>query len=390
MNLKNIAVSVLASVFLTGCAGTDVIKPEQNFYEKSVERSISSQGKTSLLSVVERAKAGKPVNIAYVGSSITAGEGLGSNEKSFAQISFGRLKMLFGGGNNVKYLNFSKPGSNSMYANIFLLKKIIASNPDIVFLEFSLNDKETQEFRLSYEYLVRELLSSKNHPPVISVITCDRAGKSVAEQIKQISKYYGMPVVSVPEAMMPEWTTGRENVNGFFVDDNLFSAAGHERTAEFVVKLFENVLSGGMSFKVRELPVPMYPGVLKFGVDFVPISQTKIYEQGSFVKNSSNCLEFDASKSDETSLSFLINSKNVFVVSENAVLTKDSTVEFDVNGKKTFVASNFHPANPVIYEIYSGETAKDLIVDVKVKNPGAEIKFDVCGVGINGNPKTGH
>ncbi|MBE6854900.1 MAG: SGNH/GDSL hydrolase family protein, partial [Ruminococcus sp.] len=104
----------LAASMLTGCGGggnssavqtTKAPETAEEFRAAMVSRSLLSVGNTTRIrAVMEQAKAGGEVTLAYIGGSITEGYNAGDTG-CYARKSYEAFASRYGAGENVQYVN---------------------------------------------------------------------------------------------------------------------------------------------------------------------------------------------------------------------------------------------------------------------------------------------
>lgn len=139
------------------------------------------------------------LNVVYFGGSITAQEGWRVHASS-------KLTELFGANNiNVTNINSSVGGTGAGYGWKRLGRDVISKNPDIVFIEFAVNDSNSPTAAADMESLVRNLNSLENRPVIIFVYTTvmdfDTNTFAIAEH-ERIAKAYGIPTISIHDKML--------------------------------------------------------------------------------------------------------------------------------------------------------------------------------------------
>lgn len=139
------------------------------------------------------------LNVVYFGGSITAQEGWRVHASN-------KLTELFGANNiNVTNINSSVGGTGAGYGWKRLGRDVISKNPDIVFIEFAVNDSNSPTAAADMESLVRNLNSLENRPVIIFVYTTvmdfDTNTFAIAEH-ERIAKAYGIPTISIHDKML--------------------------------------------------------------------------------------------------------------------------------------------------------------------------------------------
>lgn len=256
MNLKKITAIISAiamAATLSACdkneaetvtettAATAALSPEEQIHYDMVQRSFVQFGNTYRIeSKLAKAAGGEEMTVAYIGGSITEGIG-GTPETCYAKLSYNYIAENYGTGNNVKYINAGISGTPSILGNVRAERDVLAHNPDIVFIEFAVNDGGDQLYKESFESLVRTILAHENQPAVILLFTVTEDGHTCQEHMKQIGEYYELPMISVPDAIQPEFEAGRMVWDDYSDDSSHPNAEGHALVAEFISNWFEQL-----------------------------------------------------------------------------------------------------------------------------------------------------
>lgn len=224
-------------------------------YSETVRRSFVSLGNTYRLeNKLTQAASGEKTTVAYIGGSITEGIG-GTPDTCYAKLSYNYIAENYGKGNNVEYVNAGVSGTPSILGNLRLKKDVLDKNADIVFVEFAVNDGMEQLYKESYESLVRTILQQENEPAVILLFTVTKTGHTCQEHMSQIGEHYGLPMISVPDAIQPEIEAGNMTWADYSDDEAHPNAEGHKLVAEFIEYYFECLKMRSMVDEPMEMPV---------------------------------------------------------------------------------------------------------------------------------------
>ncbi len=302
--LKNIPLrlfTVVALVFsLTACATAPAAKapaqkqPEQAAvpldYNAMIARSLLSTGNNvRLKAAIDRAKAGKNVNIAFIGGSITEGTGATTYAKSFVPLVGEAFKALYGSGT---VLNAGMSGTPSdlgaIRYNRDVVQRLDGANPDIVFIEFAVNDGDDKTNGAAYESMVRDILSAKNKPAVVLLFCVFRTQWNMQDRYIPVGKAYGLPMVSIKDAIVPELRSRALATNKFFADEYHPTNYGHQIMADCIMHLFKTV--DAMPADAKDIAIPAKPVIGKQYqgirmVDSAHVPKGVIVKPGSFNAN---------------------------------------------------------------------------------------------------------
>ena len=164
--------------------------------EEMLDAGIFNPGDTGrLASVMARAASGEDITIAYIGGSITNGDSANPKEtKCYAYLTTEWWKETFPGA-NINYVN-AGIGATDSYIGVHRAKRdVLAYKPDLVVVEFSVNDTRNHN-KETYESLLRMLLNSDSQPAVISLIITTEQGYDYASDHIQSAFNYKVPIIS--------------------------------------------------------------------------------------------------------------------------------------------------------------------------------------------------
>lgn len=216
-------------------------------YRKMIESSLLSLGNTLRLKrAIEKAKRGEEVVVAYIGGSITQGAGAKPiTEKSYAYLSYRGFCDLFtkDGGEHVKFVKAGVGGTPSELGMIRYERDVTdygKIKPDIVIVEFAVNDEGDETEGVSFESLVRKIAKAENEPAVILNFAVFMSEWNLESRLVPIGENYDLPMVSVKAAVVPQFSkdtviTKRQYFYDIFHPTN----DGHRVMADCLIHLFE-------------------------------------------------------------------------------------------------------------------------------------------------------
>lgn len=231
-------------------------------YEKMIDRSLLSTGNmTRMANVLKRAQDGEKITVAYIGGSITEGYNAGTTE-FYAKTCTDWLQEQFPQ-STVTGVNAGISGTPSLLGNLRLERDVLSSDPDIVFVEFAVNDGQTPEYKNAYESLVRTLLTQDKDIAVVLLFTVLKSGYTCQEHMSQIGENYGLPMISVPDSVYAEIEAGRMTWEDYSNDESHPNAYGHSCIRDFVANYYSKVIpvidenTGAVD---KNLPDPVFSG----------------------------------------------------------------------------------------------------------------------------------
>jgi len=236
---------------------------------RASEFNTASTSTDRLNAVFEKAQNGQSITIAAIGGSIT--EGAGSNVMSGVSVSAEELGVTISGStyqnskyfdrvvnwfntefkaSEVKKINAGISGTPSFFGTFRLENDVLKYNPDLVIVEFSVNDLGNYQLDSgymldAYESVIRKCLD--NGSAVIAVFTVNNLtyqttniGNSWQSYHKAIADHYNIPTISYHNAIYPdnEWITEWTKLSGDNVHPNV---AGHALLANCITSYLEEV-----------------------------------------------------------------------------------------------------------------------------------------------------
>ncbi len=211
----------------------------------------------ALAAVMRKAEAGEPVTIACIGGSITQGTISGGSDdagvgfkKCYADIYFEWWENTFPD-TEFTFIN-AGIGATDSYLGVHRVQKdVLDAQPDLVLVEFSVNDADSVTYKTSYDNLVRRILLADNHPAVMLLFMGQTNGATALGSHVLIGFRYQLPMLSYTsliQDMMEQNVYTAEQLSG---DEVHPSALGHAITGEILWKYLNSVYE-----QRNELPEP--------------------------------------------------------------------------------------------------------------------------------------
>ena len=212
-------------------------------YQVNLENAIANQGNLyRLKQLMERAQKGDKLKIGFIGGSITMGCMATQPEKAYTWLIYEWWKKTFPN-SEFSYINAGIGATTSQFAAARVDSDLLTYKPDLIFVEFSVNDESNEFFLETFESLIRKLYTF-DEKPVIIVLNNVRYqdGGNAQVQHGKIARYYELPQISMQSSIYPEIVSGRFTSYDITVDDLHPNDVGHEMVAEIVIYFLEKVL----------------------------------------------------------------------------------------------------------------------------------------------------
>lgn len=218
-------------------------------YVEMISHSLVSTGNNYRLKhVIERAKAGEDVTIAYIGGSITQGAGgKPINTKCYAYLSYQSFCQMFSpnGGKNIHYVKAGVGGTSSEFGVVRYDRDVCNNGeiqPDLVIVEYAVNDEGDETKGICYESLVRKILQTENAPAVILNFAVFMNDWNLQDRLQPVGEHYELPMVSVKDAVVPQFDTNKViTKRQFFYDIYHPTNYGHRIMGDCLTNLFAAV-----------------------------------------------------------------------------------------------------------------------------------------------------
>ncbi|MBQ8967960.1 SGNH/GDSL hydrolase family protein [Ruminococcus sp.] len=202
--------------------------------------SIVNKGDLSYLgSAFAKAENEGKLSIVYLGGSITQGCNASTTEKRYVNQSFAWWKEKFPKA-DITMFNAGIGATTSQYGAARAPEHVLPHEPDVVFVEFSVNDDDTDFFKETYESLIRRLLSAESVKTVVMInnLFYDN-GRNAQRVHNEIGKHYDLPIVSVKNYAWPLVESGDIDPK-VYTDDNLHPTdIGHTMIAKLICGLLD-------------------------------------------------------------------------------------------------------------------------------------------------------
>ncbi len=198
------------------------------------------QDTTRLHNVMRRAKRGEKLTIGFLGGSITQGCLASMPKRCYAYRTFEWWKRRFPKA-EFTYINAGIGATDSHFASARVQEDLLEKKPDLVFVEFSVNDRYEEHFAETYEGLVRRILDSATKPAVVLLYNRYYENGSSAQEIhRNIARNYLLPGVGLGDRLYPEIVSGKLEQECITPDGLHPNDEGHERLAGYICEFLES------------------------------------------------------------------------------------------------------------------------------------------------------
>ena len=155
-----------------------------------------------LAEVMKRAEAGEEITVAYIGGSITQGS-TATDDSCYARLTTNWFQQTFPDA-TVNYVR-AGIGATGSYIGVHRVERdVLSQNPDIVFVEFSVNDttENIQRNVNSYDSLLRKIWNAESSPAIVCIGMTQDSGVSFQDYHYTLAAHYDLPFISYRNAIL--------------------------------------------------------------------------------------------------------------------------------------------------------------------------------------------
>jgi lysophospholipase L1-like esterase len=229
--------------------------------ELNYEQAIANRGnQMRLKQAMKRAQNGEALTIGFLGGSITQGSLSSTPQLCYAYHVYEWWCRTFPQA-AFTYVNAGIGATDSQFGCARADSDLLFAKPDVVIIEFSVNDSSTEHFMETYEGLVRKIYGASFAPAVLLVHNvCYDNGANAQLMHGRIGRYYELPSVSMQSCIYPELVAGRIENRDITPDDLHPNDKGHALVASVITYFLDKVLADIETSEapaLSELPAPL-------------------------------------------------------------------------------------------------------------------------------------
>lgn len=395
--------------------GENPVDFEGDAYKALIAQSLVSKGNNyRIKKAIEKAQNGEDTTIAFIGGSITQGAGaVPINSQCYARKIFEGFCELTGRktDDNVHYIKAGVGGTSSELGILRYKKDILdEGTPDVVVVEFAVNDEGDETKGECYESLARMIYEGPGKPAVVLLFSVFADDFNLQERLSPVGFGLDLPMVSVKDSVTKQFylkaAEGRViSKNQFFYDRYHPTNLGHKIMADGVINMFAKAMEDSID---EENPSLSDKPVIK-GADFANVIRIDrasnevgaVIDCGSFTEIDTEIQQVERNMNLHLTPQFPDNwmkpegagdkpfvmdveAKNMFMVFKDSAENSVGKADVYVDGVKTFYADprevGWTHCNSMI--IYRGDETKMHHVEVKMAEGSEDKSFTILAFGI--------
>lgn len=406
--MKKCLIILLAAVLLCSCSAPDQTVPETTIqeettmettlppetaptpYDEMVARSLLSLGNpTRIQKAIDKARAGEDITIAYISGSITEGPDVKPAER-YVTLSYHEFEDTYCAGGSVTCVNAGLSGTPSNLGCIRLQRDVLDHTPDIVFVEFAVNDSQDIMQKQYFESMLRTILLEPQEPAVILIFNRTQDGYTCQSVMGLTGRHYDLPMISVTNAITEELDSGRMTWRDYSDDTVHPNPDGHRMTADFIANLFRLADEAERTeYTVPEsahIKAPFMNAVM-ITPDMDDFGAVENLELGAFrfLRGGRTGFPYQWRGEGEEPLTFTVTGNAVFLICNRNKTDNMGSADIYVNGEKATVIITRDSGgwgDPYVYMIAKEKTVQTFKVEVY---PNGDGLFEIYGIAYTQN-----
>jgi lysophospholipase L1-like esterase len=195
---------------------------------------------TRLQNVFEKANSGEDITIAFLGGSITEGAGASDKGNCYVFLVYKWWCEKFPN-INVNLINAGIGGTSSYLGLHRLEEDVLSKNVDLVFVEYAVNDTDTDFSEDSYEQIIRRMLYGDENPAVVLLFTINERGYSMQQIEQYLGSYYELPMISYGNGVLAAINEGYIKWSDISVDTVHPNDYGHAIFANIITRYLNEI-----------------------------------------------------------------------------------------------------------------------------------------------------
>lgn len=323
---------------------------------KLSQRGLYSEGNlTRIAKAIRKAKQGKKVTIAFYGGCNTSNNGASTAGSPYAQVVRDWWQVHFSAECDLVMQGIST--LTSINACMRVEHDILSYQPDLVFLDFSVQDNFgglARSNSVGFDNLIRKIMNSGTQPGVVTLLltgaeqtsysmnpkNCSTIQTASSYQ-KKISAYYDIPVISMEDSVwdtmfeLVKVTEKTESPMFLWTDlasDNIsMNDSGHAILAGMITSLIERTESKLNSISTT---VPAVKTVGYFSND--KYMKGSMVDVGQIVSGSASGYQFDLSTSEMKEYGYYYAGAESSVLKTNTLATYISTYRHYISTEEKY------------------------------------------------------
>ncbi|MHB1456287.1 MAG: SGNH/GDSL hydrolase family protein [Armatimonadota bacterium] len=233
-----------------------------------ISRSVLSGGDTARLErVMAKARRGEKIVVGTIGGSITEGAAASTPERRWANLA-AQWWITHFPNTKVEFVNAGIGATGSNIGAHRAKEHLLKFNPDVVIMEYAVNDPNDKLAAETLEGMVRQTLKMPNKPAVMLLFTMNPQGANAQEWHSKIGYHYGLPMISYRDGLYPEFESGAIKWESIMPDGIHPNDQGMKYIGQYIGSFLDGVLANLPADKklprIKRMPKPFISDVFEY------------------------------------------------------------------------------------------------------------------------------
>ena len=376
-------------------ADEDTLNEPLTMEEEMIAKSLLAEGNNyRLKKVIEKARNGEDVTLAFIGGSITEGYNAGTKE-IYAKLVYDFFNENYGTGDNVHYVNAGLSGTPSSLGLLRSDRDIFAHEPDLIFIEFAVNDGNSIVDSTGYESLVYKSLSQENDPAVILLMSVIESGYTCQDNMNLVGFNYDLTRISVKNAIWEyiengditwdDWSKDESHPNEWgqymyaqFIIDAIKKADAAEYDKEYVLK---DTMAKGKGFN--------HTGLImidrSMNMDAITLDSIGSFSEQGDLTSFNDGWKYTGTLTENEAFKFTYTGKALYLAYKDTNSIKYGTAEIYVDGEyvmSIYANSSDGWGNPVTEWLMRENESATHTVEIRMAEDSLEKEFAILALGV--------
>ena len=191
----------------------------------------------------------KEFKIGYLGGSITEGAGSSTNDKCYASLVTSELAKIYPD-TSFECINAGVGGTGSALGLFRMKRDMLSKEPDMVFVEFAVNDNGLSTTGIYMENIVREVNKYRKDIPIVLIYTTQKSmleehekgstPQSITKHSK-LAEYYGIIQIDVGYTLFKKYGKSiDEFASKYFIDGCHPNDTGYRGYTDIILEALQN------------------------------------------------------------------------------------------------------------------------------------------------------
>ena len=368
-------------------------------YEEIIHKSLVTKGNNYLIKqVLNKMRAGEEVIVSAIGGSVTEGAGPSTYTQGYAyQFKDLFIQQYAADASKVKFIPAGIGGTPSPMGLIRYQKDVVDAggrNPDLLIIEFAVNDWLECSNTRAMETLVRNAL--QNDTAVIMLYAA-ATYQNQQGQIKPVADFYNLPQVSISDGLLNSGINQEKDSKVYYSDYVHPTRYGHAYMAKCIMNLIAEIDASPVDDKYS-IPAGYHNenAFKKFTTVYANTNDKNVsINAGAFnqkddaiqgYSHGGKCFPENWSKTtaDNVPFTMTLNCKSLIMIYKNANNDSFGKADIFVDGKlfKTYAGHEDGGWNNcMIVMIIDEQTAAKHTVEIKMAEGEEEKAFTILAFG---------